>query len=280
MHLFPSPSPSHAPPHPPPMHYHPSLSTNHTCPPSLSLPLTVFKYTCLKSEWEVLSFSLLVPADILILDTIHPSPWIAQNSSSHHHQRPDPHDQVHILCCATIAISADIITLLHSPVHILAHFPSPGSHLYTVILTQWEQFFTHSAATTTHISQGSHHDMEHAQVHPQGIFWISFSVVSDWQEYTTHQGDLQELLSEVPVDTPHFDRNTSTSIPPLANDSNHTYHPIVMCFTLSSPSSTSLYVAYLPQRRARVPKPIQYTPQSQTFLLPLSKLLLSLPWPD
>ncbi|KAI9440125.1 DNase I-like protein [Lactarius indigo] len=43
------------------------------------------------------------------------------------------------------------------------------------------------------------------------------------------KGDLQELLGEVPVTTPPpSDENPSTNLPRLANDSNHTYHLVVI----------------------------------------------------
>ncbi|KAH9178371.1 DNase I-like protein [Lactarius sanguifluus] len=43
------------------------------------------------------------------------------------------------------------------------------------------------------------------------------------------KGDLQELLGEVPVSTPPpSDEHPSTNLPRLANDSNHTYHLVVI----------------------------------------------------
>jgi hypothetical protein len=102
------------------------------------------------------------------------TPWLLKTTNSPRHLRPDPRDQARFLCLKTHAISVDVVVALHSPIHAFARSPSPGSRLRTVTVTRWEQFFTYSAAATTHIPQGSNRDMEHARVPSQGI---SFSVV-------------------------------------------------------------------------------------------------------
>ncbi len=43
------------------------------------------------------------------------------------------------------------------------------------------------------------------------------------------QGDLQELLGQVPTYTSPVEEQSSTGVPPLSDDTEHTYHLVVMC---------------------------------------------------
>jgi hypothetical protein len=76
------------------------------------------------------------------------------------------------------------------------------------------------------------------------------------------QGNLQELLGQVPTYTTPEEQHPSTGIPHLPNDSEHAYHLIVVCAVFSFLIPSNLYIIHIYQRRARMPESFRHAPRS------------------
>ncbi|KAI9440235.1 DNase I-like protein [Lactarius psammicola] len=80
-------------------------------------------------------------------------------------------------------------------------------------------------------TQTSSHDANSSlpTAQPRQPTFLKVRIVTWNMHESLPKGDLQELLGEVPVNTPPpSDEHPSTSLPRLANDSNHTYHLVVI----------------------------------------------------
>jgi hypothetical protein len=67
------------------------------------------------------------------------------------------------------------------------------------------------------------------------------------------QGDLQELLGQVPTYNSSVEEQAPKGLPQLANDVEHPYHLVVMCAILSFHLPIIHDYYYFSQRRTRVP---------------------------
>jgi hypothetical protein len=81
------------------------------------------------------------------------------------------------------------------------------------------------------------------------------------------QGNLQELLGQVPTYTaPVEQQHPTTGLPHLSNDSEHAYHLIVMYAVFSFLMPSNIFVIHALQRRARMPQSFRHAPRTWRWL--------------
>ncbi|KAH9068209.1 DNase I-like protein [Lactarius deliciosus] len=95
------------------------------------------------------------------------------------------------------------------------------------LFTRLQSLLPQGSSSTQTSSHDGNSSLPTAQ--PRQPTFLKVRIVTWNMHESLPKGDLQELLGEVPVSTPSpSDEHPSTNLPRLANDSNHTYHLVVI----------------------------------------------------
>ncbi|KAH8979602.1 DNase I-like protein [Lactarius hatsudake] len=95
------------------------------------------------------------------------------------------------------------------------------------LFTRLQSLLPQGPSSTQTSSHDGNSSLPTAQ--PRQPTFLKVRIVTWNMHESLPKGDLQELLGEVPVSTPPpSDEHPSTNLPRLANDSNHTYHLVVI----------------------------------------------------
>ncbi|KAH9018468.1 hypothetical protein EDB85DRAFT_2294492 [Lactarius pseudohatsudake] len=102
-----------------------------------------------------------------------------------------------------------------------------GSAIGGALFTRLQSLLPQGPSSTQTSSHDGNSSLPTAQ--PRKPTFLKVRIVTWNMHESLPKGDLQELLGEVPVSTPpSSDEHPSTNLPRLANDSNHTYHLVVI----------------------------------------------------